>query len=65
MAAVLLADPWDDWRKQVVAVIREDFHELLDDISDADVDWDSWRPLYEAGRSPKAAVDSAFVRDSA
>lgn len=28
-----------------------------------DIDWDAWRPLYEEGRSPQAAVDRAFLRD--
>jgi hypothetical protein len=64
MLAKLPADSWADWRSQVVAVIRKDFHDLLDDIDDEDIDWDAWRPLYEEGRSPKAAVDRAFVRDS-
>jgi hypothetical protein len=64
MLAKLPADSWADWRSQVVAVIRKDFHDLLDDIDDEDIDWEAWRPLYEEGRSPKAAVDRAFVRDS-
>jgi hypothetical protein len=59
----MLADSWLDWRRQVVAVIRRDFSELLPDIGEEDIDWDAWRPLYEEGCSPKAAVDQAFVRD--
>jgi hypothetical protein len=47
----------------VVALIRLDFHDVLQDVGEDDIDWEAWRPLYEAGRSPKAAVDSAFLRD--
>jgi len=56
------SEPWLDWRRHVVALIRMDFREVLQDVGDDDIDWDAWRPLYEAGRSPKAAVDSAFLR---
>ena len=57
-----LSEPWLDWRRRVVALIRLDFREVLQNIDEDDVDWYAWRPLYEAGRSPKAAVDSAFLR---
>jgi hypothetical protein len=56
------SEPWLDWRRHVVALIRVDFREVLQDVGEDDIDWDAWRPLYEAGRSPKAAVDSAFLR---
>ena len=58
----MLHESWVDWQQQVVALIRCDLHEVLDDVGDDDVDWDAWRPLYEQGRSPRAAVDYAFVR---
>jgi hypothetical protein len=59
----MFPESWLDWRRHVVALIRLDFREVLQDVGDDDIDWDAWRPLYEAGRSPKAAVDCAFLRD--
>ena len=63
MLAKALADPWVDWRRQVVVVIRKNFGGVLEDVGEDDVDWEAWRPLYEEGRSPEAAVDRAFLRD--
>ncbi|MGH8174636.1 MAG: hypothetical protein ACREV5_00030 [Steroidobacter sp.] len=60
---VTAADSWIDWRRGVVAAIRDDFSGLLDQVNDSDIDWDAWRPLYEEGRSPRAAVARAFLRD--
>ncbi|HEY0938650.1 MAG TPA: hypothetical protein VGE08_01015 [Steroidobacter sp.] len=54
---------WFQWRASVVAIIQYDFSHVLPDITDKDIDWDAWRPLFEEGRSPQAAVDSAFMRD--
>jgi hypothetical protein len=54
---------WYQWRAGVVDVIRCDFRDVLDQVDDSDVDWDAWRPLFEEGRSPQAAVDRAFLRD--
>lgn len=54
---------WYQWRASVVAVIRWDFRDVLDQVDDNDVDWDAWRSLFEEGRSPQAAVDRAFLRD--
>lgn len=55
-------DAWTRWRRQVVLEIRAVFPEVLQDIGDADIDWDAWRPLFEQGLTPVAAVDVAFVR---
>ena len=60
----LTTDPWVDWRQAVVSIIRTDFQGVLDHVDEDDIDWDAWRPLYEEGRSPKAAVDHAFVREA-
>ena len=54
---------WVQWRAGVVDVIRCEFRDVLDQVDDNDVDWDAWRPLFEEGRSPQAAVDRAFLRD--
>ena len=52
-----------DWRRGVVIVIRDAFRGVLDYVSDNDIDWDAWRPLYEQGLSPQAAVDRPFLRN--
>lgn len=56
-------DSWMDWRRGVVIVIRDAFRGVLDHVSDNDIAWDAWRPLYEQGWSPQAAVDRAFLRN--
>jgi hypothetical protein len=58
-----LTESWSDWRQGVVAVIRNEFRDIFDQIDDGDIDWDAWRPLFDEGRSPQAAVDRAFVRN--
>jgi hypothetical protein len=58
-----LAEHWRCWRRDVVYAIRETFCGLFDQVNEDDVDWDAWRPLYEEGRSPRAAVARAFLRD--
>lgn len=58
-----MLESWQQWRAGVVAEIRCDLRDVLDDVKDADIDWEAWRPLYEEGRSPRAAVDRAFLRD--
>lgn len=58
-----MLQPWQQWRAGVVAAIRLELREVLEDVKDADIDWDAWRPLYEEGRSPRAAVGRAFLRD--
>lgn len=65
MSATMKAatDSWYDWQRDVVEVIRHDFSEILIEVGENDIDWDAWRPLYEEGRSARAAVDRAFVRD--
>jgi hypothetical protein len=56
-------ESWQKWRTGVVAVIRYDFSDVLNDVGEADIDWDAWRPLFDEGRTPQAAVDRAFLRD--
>jgi len=58
----MLHESWVDWQQQVVELIRCDLQDVLADVGNDDVDWEAWRPLYEEGRSPKSAVDYAFVR---
>jgi len=54
---------WTQWQSEVVALLRGDFEELLQQISLDDVDWPSWREFFIEGRSPRAAVDRALERD--
>lgn len=54
---------WAQWRASVLAIIRYDFGDVLPSVGDGDVDWEAWRPLFDEGRSPQSAVDSAFMRD--
>ena len=56
-------ESWSDWRQAVVALIRKSLSEVLSDVGDSDIDWDAWRPFFDEGRSPQAAVDRAFLRD--
>lgn len=64
MLAKSLADPWTDWQQHVVALIRDQFHDVLDEVGADDIDWEAWRPLYEQGCSPEIAVDKAFLRSA-
>ena len=54
---------WIQWQMEVVEAIRGAYHDLFHDIEPSDIDWSAWRPLYEEGRTPLAAVDHAFARD--
>jgi len=58
-----MSQSWQQWRAGVVAEIRHDFRDVLEDVEEADIDWEAWRPLYEEGRSPRASVDRAFLRN--
>lgn len=54
---------WTQWQQAVLSQLRTDFSELLQQIGLDDVDWESWRPFYNDGRSPQAAVNRALERD--
>ncbi len=57
------AQSWTEWQRDVVAILRRDFREALDQISLDDVDWAAWLRLYLEGRTASAAVDRALERD--
>ncbi len=54
---------WTEWQRDVLAILRRDFREALDQISLEDVDWPAWLRFYLEGRTPSAAVDRALERD--
>jgi hypothetical protein len=56
-------DAWHDWQAGVVDVLRGLLAEVMPDVRREDVDWEAWRPFFEEGRSPRAAVDRAFLLD--
>ena len=58
-----LAQGWAEWQRDVLAILRRDFREALDQISLEDVDWPAWLRFYLEGRTPGAAVDRALERD--
>lgn len=53
---------WAHWQDSVIAVIRRDFHDVLPNLAQEDIDWDAWRPLFDEGRTPEEAVSSALTR---
>lgn len=58
----MLTENWSDWQYKVVAIIRHEYEEVLSDVENEDIDWDAWRPLYDEGRSPRAAVEWALAK---
>jgi hypothetical protein len=60
---VISVQPWTQWQEEIVALLKNDFDETLSQISIEDVDWSSWRPFYDQGRSPRSAIERALERD--
>ena len=56
---------WMMWQQQVLNKIRRDYADILEQLTLDDIDWPSWRDLYDQGRSASDAVDHAFVRTNA
>lgn len=56
---------WPTWQQQVLSKIRRDYADILQQLTLDDIDWPSWRDLYDQGRSAADAVDLAFVRSTA
>ncbi len=59
----MLVESWTEWQQEVVTVIRNDFATILDDIEPDEIDWETWRPFFDEGRSPQEAVKRAFAHD--
>jgi hypothetical protein len=55
---------WTLWQEQVLNKIRRDYADILAHLTLDDIDWPSWRDLYDQGRSASDAVDYAFVRST-
>lgn len=55
-----LEPDWETWQLEVLDIIQSEYASVLDDVSWNDVDWNAWRPLFDAGYSPGDAVLSAF-----
>jgi hypothetical protein len=55
--------PWTQWQREIVTLLRSDFDHSLQDISLEGIDWISWRAFYEQGKSPRAAIERALERD--
>lgn len=58
-----LVQGWAEWQRDVLAILRSDFRDVLDQISLEDVDWQAWLCFYLEGRTASAAVDRALERD--
>lgn len=56
--------PWLQWQQQVLSKIRRDYADILQQLTFEEIDWATWRSLYDQGRSAADAVDYAFVRES-
>lgn len=59
-AAPLQQQRWETWQSEVLDIIRAEYAGVLEDVSWDDVDWNAWRPLFDADYSPCDAVLSAF-----
>jgi hypothetical protein len=55
-----LDEVWAQWQRDVLCVIRAEFHGVLQEVRDEDIDWAAWRPLFEQGCSAREAVHSSF-----
>lgn len=62
-SVVARGEHWQRWQAGVVVVLREELQESLPDINASDIDWVSWRRLYERGTSPRMAVLRALELD--
>jgi hypothetical protein len=55
-----LEQRWQSWQLEVLDIIRAEYSSVLQEVSWHDMDWNAWRPLFDAGCSPSDAVLSAF-----
>lgn len=54
---------WDEWQRQLVALLEEDLQDTSNHLSIDEMDWSSWWPLFLQGRSPRDALDHALGHD--
>ncbi len=50
---------WPVWKIEIVKALRAHY-ELFADLRQEDIDWEAWKPLYEFGYEPMAAVAEAI-----
>lgn len=58
-----MTETWNQWQRDVVALLRKDFSGTLPEIGLDDVDWPSWHTFFVQGRTPRSAIERAFERD--
>jgi hypothetical protein len=51
---------WSVWKIEIIKVLRRVPYELFADLGQEDVDWEAWKPLYDLGCDPIAAVAQAI-----
>jgi len=54
---------WEEWQKELVALLAEDLHGASTHLVADETDWSFWRALFLHGRSPRSALDHALGRD--
>lgn len=54
--------PWPEWKATIVRILRQEYREILPEVSEDDVHWDAWRRYYDEGNGPRRAVNRAFER---
>jgi ligand-binding SRPBCC domain-containing protein len=61
--AISILLSWTQWQRAVLALLRADFADVLQNIGFDEVDWAAWRSFYDEGRTPRSAIDRALERD--
>lgn len=54
------ADAWRSWQRGVITTVCREYRNLFPYLQQNDIDWDAWRPLFEQGYEPVAAVAEAL-----
>jgi len=51
---------WQAWQAEVVQAVRTELRELFHSVHGDDFDWEAWRPYFDEGHEPHAAVQQAL-----
>ncbi len=57
---MMIISSWPVWKVEIVTARRHVHHELFADLQQEDIDWEAWKPLYEFGYEPDAAIAQAI-----